>query len=92
MYTSSDLYGKETHLEHHRKDILDIATRNRSLHPSRLDSPIIPENNVRYQALVYRLAYGLLLALIITFLVVEAVTAVSGAWSGGGGGGIYLVR
>jgi hypothetical protein len=92
MYTTSEQYAKETFLDQRRKDLLDSSTRNRLLRPSRLDSLILPEKKERFQVLIYRLAYVLVLVFIITFLAVEVVTAVSGAWVGGGGGGVNLVR
>lgn len=92
MYTTSELYGKEAFLDQHREGLMDASNRNRLLHPSRLDNRIIPENKERFQILVYRFAYVLLLALVITFLAAEVVTAVSGEWIGGGGNENYLVR
>lgn len=91
MSTSYELYGKETFLEQQRKDIIDATTRNRLLHPSRLDRMILPDKREHYQVLVYRLAYVLVLGLIVTLLAFQVVMAVSGS-GGGGGNGIHLVR
>lgn len=90
MSTSLEFYGKETFLDQRRKELLDAATLNRSLHPSRLDRLNIMEKGNQVLPLVYRLSYVLVIALIITLLAAEVVTAVTG--SVGGGGGINLVR
>ena len=37
MSTSLELYGKETFLDQRRKELIDAAILNRSLHPSRFD-------------------------------------------------------
>lgn len=90
MLTSLELYGKETFLDQHRKELVDAATLNRSLHTSRLDRLNIQEKGKQVLPLVYRLSYVLVIALIITLLAAEVVTAVTG--SAGGGSGINLVR
>jgi len=90
MSTSLELYGKETFLDQHRKELIDAATLNRSIHPSRLDHLNIKEKGNQVLPLVYRLSYVLVIALIITLLAAEVVTAFTG--SAGGGGGIHLVR